>query len=101
MRRARERAIILVMALLLGIISIKPIFAETSATFSASCYMPFYVDMPEGKMAPTNSENNIQEANTLVQINEIKEESNLTQQQEEIISEDSEEIEIIKTVCAK
>ena len=105
MRKARERAIILVMALLIGIISVKPIFAETSATFSASCYMPYYVTMPEGEMVLAESENAGQDTkvaeNQEIEKSNIENETNLIQQQEEIISEDSEEIELIKTVCAK
>ena len=105
MRKARKRASIVMVVLLIGIMFIKPVSAEKSVTFSASCYMPFYMEMPSGEMIlaeDVESWEAIKEAETQkLEKSKIENNEIISIQQEEIISEDNNEIEIIKTVCAK
>ena len=105
MKGIRKRAIIVMVALLIGIMCIKPASAEKTATFSASCYMPFYVEMPNGEMVLADSkitkqDTNITESQKIEETNIIENKTEFIQQ-EEITLENDEEVELIKTVCAK
>ena len=102
---------ITIWTLVIGIIFIGLSYAEKSTTFSASCYMPYYVTLDTGEKVLADSDEARQK-----KLDEVLEEnennidakeskiSGLIRQVEEIISEDNngnEEMEIIVTLVGK
>ena len=105
MKQIKKTPVIVTLVLSMGFIFLYPAFAEQSASFSASCYMPRYVTMESGEMVLADSERtnqniNIAESHKIEEIKILENETELIQQ-EEIILENDAEIEVITTVCAR
>jgi len=102
MKQIKKTPVIITLVLSMGFIFLYPAFAEQSASFSASCYMPRYVTMESGEMVLADSERANQNINIaeIEEINIVEKKTELIQQ-EEIILENDGEIEVITTVCAK
>jgi len=107
----KKTMLITIWVLIIGITFIKFSSAEKSASYSASCFMPYYVTLSSGDRVLANSEEAKQdelekalekdEDNLDAKENKI---SGLIRQIEKIVSQDydgSERIEIITTVAAK
>ena len=92
--------------LTLSIALAKPLLAGNSISGIATCKVPFILEMPDGSKLV--AEELIEEQDTNITNNDkndvslnAEEEPNCIIQQEETVSEDSKEIKLINTVCAR
>ncbi|MBL7130632.1 MAG: hypothetical protein ISS45_04445 [Candidatus Omnitrophica bacterium] len=106
MKKTRNRTLMIILVLFLSIILARPLLAATSISATASCRMPYFVTMPDGQKVLAETENTDQDTN-IAEAEEnndsfiAEDEPNLIQQQEEVVSGEDEEIQLINTVCAR
>lgn len=106
MRKIGKINLIIILALFFGAYLVTPIFAGTSISGTVSCRVPHIIALSDEDQAlaeeKVKANTNIAEA-AEENFNSIMVESKLlaTIQQEEVISEDTNEVEIIITICAK
>lgn len=101
-------AILITALYIMGIIFLKPAFAgKTSVTFTASCYMPEYITTLDGERVLADSEKAKQKESAVEKEENNEENSlaenktNIIRQQEEIVSDNNSETQLITTVCAR
>ena len=110
MKKYRKNIAVTILALFLGIIFLGPLFAGNTATFSVSCYMPYYVTLSDGEKVLAESEKakqdtsiaeNKKEESFIAENKNNENKNNFIKQKEEIVSKDKKEVQLITTVCAK
>ena len=101
MKKAEQKTTIALMALFSSLFIIHFSFAGSTATFTARCYMPEMVSTEKIETnVPATKEATI-EIRQKKDDTVSKENKNIFQKTEEIISESTKETQIITTVCAK
>lgn len=107
MKKVGKITVIVVLVLSLGIIFIGPAISGTSISAVATCHVPYLITLSDGTKVASESEESNKEIELIPQPSEntqsyiAEEKPNLIQQQEEVTSEDSAQVKLITTVCAK
>ncbi|MFC1708910.1 hypothetical protein ACFL2J_02475 [Candidatus Omnitrophota bacterium] len=95
MRKKEKMILLVVMAFFLAIL-VRPLFADTTISGITRCRLTHAITMSEEQIIAAEAKNTEQISETKKNSN-----SNTILQQEEVISEETEEVELINTVCAR
>ena len=101
MRKPRKIVIAVIAVLFLSVASSCMGSTEPSATFTAHCYMPAMISSTTIEQVTTQNKDIVVEENKEKDSFISEKNQNIVQKTEEIISKETQEPQIITTVCAK
>lgn len=101
MKKTRKIVIAIIVMLFIGLAFSRVGFAGPSAAFTARCYMPAMVSSTTIEQVTTQNKDMVVEENKEKDSFISEKNPNIVQKTEEITSEETQEPQIITTVCAK